>query len=89
MSDDNNTMLYEWRKVRYKGDAAKNTLGLANQGIGYIVLESGKDKGETYCIVAYKQPLDRQIPDHVEELTTYEMKKVEWRIKNGDKPKSK
>lgn len=74
MSD--NSMSFEWYKVRYTGDLAKNALALANIGIGYVVLSAGKESGEQFATVAYKQPLDRPIPLSVEPLTQFELDKV-------------
>lgn len=71
------SVLYEWKKIRYTGDLARNAIALANGGVGYVLLESGKDRGELFAIVAYKQTLDGPIPDHVESLTDYEIKRVE------------
>lgn len=72
----NDSMIFDWCKVRYTGDLAKNALSLANMGIGYVVLSAGKEGGEQFALVAYKQPSDRPMPHNAELLTQYELDRV-------------
>lgn len=69
---------WQWVKTRYNGDLAKNAIGLANEAIGYHILEVGKEAGTTYAVVAFKWA-DRNgaMPYHVAPLNNFEFKKVE------------
>ena len=75
MSEDIAT--YEFMKVRYTGDLAKNAVALADHGIGYVVLEKGTDRGEKYAVVAYKHVTTMPMTPNVSYLSSEEMRKVE------------
>lgn len=71
------SMNYNWVKARQYGDHASYVKGLANQGIGYIVLEEGKDNKGTYVVVAFKRPDDGIFPQHLDYCESYEIDKFE------------
>lgn len=64
-------------KARYEGDKAQYVQALADQGIGYVILEKGDDRGKKYIIAASHRPLKNPQPIHVSNLTNYEQDKAE------------
>lgn len=70
-------MEYQWAKSRIYGDQATYVKGLAGQGIGYIILDEGKDQRGNYVNVAFKRPNDGILPQHLELCNEYEVDKFE------------
>ena len=69
---------YEWVMARYVGDQAKHVMGLAQQGIGYHILEQ-PDKGSAWVVVAFRRPTG-PLPDHLTKIQDERLiKKLEKR----------
>lgn len=46
---------FDYYKIKLRGEQAKSAMAHANTGIGYVILDHGKDGGELYCVAAYRQ----------------------------------
>ena len=71
------TIQCTWVKGRYEDDKARYILGLIEHGIGYFILEKGKDGNKNYIVAASLTPLNKPLPLHMSFLTNYENDKVE------------
>lgn len=81
-------MKFEWVKGRYTGKKATSVIEHADEGIGYIIIEKGKDKNEAFVIAAFRRALDSPRPHHLEELSEYELRKVEAAWDRRHKPET-
>ena len=85
-------MKYEWVLRRYisTDENGKKALELANEGVGYHVINRERSKGED-IILAFKWiPIDkhgnsRPLPQHLELASKYQIEKlIEWDAKRGN-----
>ena len=85
-------MKYEWALTRFisTDENGKKALELANQGVGYHVINKERSKGED-IILAFKWiPIDkdgnsRPLPQHLELASKYQIEKlIEWDAKRGN-----
>ena len=69
-------MPWEWAIGRYTGERAKYIKGLVDAGIGYFMRsETGK---MNYAIeAAFRLPLDRPIPEHLQRADDVQAKKLD------------
>lgn len=76
-------MQTEWVVGRYKGDRAKSVLAHANEGIGYIILDTTQTRGASLEVVAaFRRPKDSPRPEHLELVVDpYKIAKYEKQIK--------
>lgn len=70
-------MKFEYVKGRWDGDQAKYIEGLAAQGLGYAILERGRDNGSKYVIAAFRRALNGPRPEYLYNLTANEEGLVE------------
>ena len=59
----------EWVTGLYSGEAAKKVLSLANEGVGYYILDSNNNKLNPSALVAFRRAIDSPTPKHLEEVT--------------------
>jgi hypothetical protein len=82
----------EWCAGRFTGDQAKYISGMADQGIGYYVLER-PEKGHAWIKVAFRRAIDKARPEHLVPIyDSYLLKKLSaWINRNkgtDDGPKT-
>lgn len=70
-------MKCQWIKGRYDGQKAEYIQALADQGMGYIILEKGKEGNKNYIVAACLQKANQPLKVHLAHLTKYELEKVE------------
>lgn len=70
-------MEMEWVKGRYEGERAKSVSAHADSGLGYVILERGRDGMQQYVMAASRRAVDSPIPPHLLPLTGFEIKKCE------------
>lgn len=58
-------MLVEWVIGRAIGDRAKSILDHAHAGMGYQILEQGKQGNQAFCLYAFRRAMDSPVPDHL------------------------
>lgn len=70
----------EWVKGIYSGEQGKYVRGLANEGIGYKLLE---EINSSTVAVAFRRPINKVRPEHLHLIVSpFEVKKLEdWRNK--------
>jgi hypothetical protein len=70
----------EWIKAKYTGLQAKHVLALANEGIGYYILER-PDHGDAWVLCALLRAKVGPLPDHVQPVQDYRLieKLNRWR----------
>lgn len=90
-------MKYEWglRRFLSSDDQGKKVVELANENVGYHIMNKNRSKGED-VIVAFKWiPIDkdgnsRPLPQHLELASKYQSDKLEeWDIKRSGIPQAK
>lgn len=62
-------MPVEWVIGRAVGDRAKSIIAHANAGIGYFVLEQGKQGSQAFCLYATRRVMDSPLPEHLNLVT--------------------
>jgi hypothetical protein len=65
------TMKIEWVIGRAIGDRAKSIMDHANAGIGYFIMESGKQGNQQTCLYAFRRAADAPVPDHLTVVVEY------------------
>lgn len=65
-----NTVICEWVKKEFRGDAAKHVLGLAGRDVGYYVLDR-PDDGKDWVVAAYRRAVhvDGDLPQGITRIT--------------------
>jgi hypothetical protein len=72
----------EWVIGYWKGDAAKNIIGLASEGVGYFILEEGRQGNQATVQAAYRRPTDSPRPENIIPITDFrKIEKLEERYR--------
>lgn len=63
-------MQSQWVTGRFSGDRAKSVLAHADEGIGYIILDSTNSRGASLEVVAaFRRSDNDAVPEHLERVT--------------------
>ena len=76
---ENDVVLYDWVVGRYTGERAKSVLAHAHAGIGYKILEEGRQGNQQWCLAASIWPEPNgPIPEHLTKVVDpFMIKKLE------------
>lgn len=58
-----------WYTGRALGDRAKSIIDHANAGIGYFIIEQGKQGNQQTCLYAFLRADDSPAPEHLTKVT--------------------
>lgn len=59
-------MQVEWVLGRFIGDRAKSVIDHANAGMGYFIIEQGKQGNQQTCLAAFRRAMDSPVPEHLD-----------------------
>ena len=80
MENSNEPMYVEWVVGRAVGDRAKSIIDHANAGLSYFIMEQGKQGNQTFCLYAFRRPMDSPVPDHLTRVVDpFQQKKLDDR----------
>lgn len=65
MSD---VMEAEWVVGRFEGGKAKSVVEHGDAGIGYIILERGGSRGNSFCVATFRRAFDSPLPSYLERV---------------------
>jgi hypothetical protein len=73
-------MHVEWCIGRAVGDRAKSIIDHANSGVGYFIMEQGKQGAQTFCLYAFRRAADSPVPEHLTRVVDpFQQKKLDDR----------
>lgn len=61
-----NTMRTEWVTGYYIGERAKSIIEHANAGIGYFIIQQGRQGNQATCLAAFQRATDSPVPEHLD-----------------------
>lgn len=66
-------MQTEWCIGRAIGDRAKSIIEHANAGIGYFILEQGRQGNQATCLYAFRRAVDGPTPESLTKVIDFAM----------------
>lgn len=63
----------QWVVGRAVGDQAKSIIAHAQMGVGYHILEQGREAQSVFCLYAFRRPTNSPCPDHLTPVNKSEL----------------